>query len=153
MAITLEMGPRLHSFASEFMLMNHNSQFLMLNSLMGERGLFLGFTGNIWDPASVRRIIWMQRHYPEFKKQGVNMALLVSDHPQKLLGYAMSSLTPVEFPLLADWDQAVHAQYHMEHYAGMVLVDCMWVIREKWIMPDERVWPHITDLMDTLKTL
>lgn len=153
MAMTLEMGPRLDTYASEFMLTNHENRMVMLDSMMGERGLVLGFTGSVWEAASVRRILWLQRHHHQFTNLGVNLALLASERPQKLLGYAVSSLIPLEFPLLADPDRAVHAQYHMEGYAGMVLIDRSWMIRDKWIMPDERVWPRMTDLMAVIETL
>jgi hypothetical protein len=34
----------------------------------------------------------------------------------------------------------------MTRYAGLVLVDHKQVIRDKWIVPDERVWPKAAEL-------
>ena len=153
MSVTLEMGPGLHSYVPGFILPDHDNREVAAEDIMGQRGILLGFTGDIWEPASVRRILWLQRHQSQFAREGVNTALLVCDHPYKLSGYAMSAVEPLHFPLLADADRAVHARYNMENYAGLVLVDSAWLVREKWIMPDERIWPKISDLMTMLATL
>jgi peroxiredoxin len=150
---TLEMGLPLWAHAPDFALYDHKGHVVEYSSLMGERGLILGFTGDIWEPASVRRILWLQRHQQQFQKQGVNLGLLVCDKPYKLNGFSMSSLVPLEFPLLSDADRNVHAQYNMEPFAGLILIDHQWSIREKWIMPDERVWPKIGDLLSTIQML
>lgn len=150
---TIQMGPTLNISAPRFSLYNHEKRMSHLKELAGERGLLLGFTGDIWQPASVRRILWFQRHYPHFVREGVEVALLICDKPHMLYGFYMSSITPVGFPLLADVDRAVHKQFSMERYSGLVLLDRDLVIRDKWLVPDERVWPKEQELTQSFDLL
>ncbi len=150
---TMELGPHLNVPAPDFGVLSHNSQMMSLEDLMGERGLVLGFSGDIWEPASVRRILWFQRHYPQFARLNVNLALLLCNQPHQLYGYSMSSKATLEFPLLADVSREVHTLYNMERYAGLVIVDAAGMIRDKWLMPDERVWPKAPELMAVLEML
>ena len=153
LAQTLHMGPHLQTVAPGFTLFNHENKVIRLHQLFGEQGLLLGFTGDIWEPASVRRILWMQRHYMQFCKRGVGSALLTCDKPQMLSGFSMSSQVPLEFPLLADADHAIHEQYNMTRYAGLVLIDANQILRDKWIVPDERVWPRPAELLAAIDRL
>ena len=146
-ATTLEMGPPVGLDAPDFSLINHENREVALPDLMGERGILLGFTGDIWQPASVRRILWLQRQHHQFTTQhGVEIALLICDKPHMLFGYSMGSVRPLQFSLLADAARQIHEAYRMTRYAGLVLVDNKQVIRDKWIVPDERVWPRAAEL-------
>lgn len=150
---TIQMGPSLDTPAPDFSLFNHENRKIHLKELAGTRGLLLGFTGDIWQPASVRRILWFQRHYPRFVRLGIEVALLICDKPHMLYGFYMSSVTPVGFPLLADVDRLVHKQFSMERYSGLVLLDRDLVIRDKWLVPDERVWPKEQELLQSFDLL
>ena len=145
-ATTLEMGPAVGLDAPDFSLINHENHQVTLHDIMGARGVLLGFTGDIWQPASVRRILWLQRQHNHFAHLGVEIALLICDKPQMLFGYSMGSVRPLQFPLLADADRHIHEAYRMTRYAGLVLVDSNYIIRDKWIVPDERVWPRAAEL-------
>lgn len=150
---TMTLGPQLNTSAPDFAVLSHTNQLMSLENLMGGRGLVLGFTGDIWEPASVRRILWFQRYFPQFARLQVNLALLLCNQPHQLYGYSMSSVTPLEFPLLADVNRDVHILYNMERYAGIIVVDATGLIRDKWLMPDERVWPKAPELMTVLEML
>jgi peroxiredoxin len=150
---TFELGPNLNMAAPSFVLRDHAGCPRHLDELMGSRGLILGFIGDIWQSASIRRIIWLQRHAHTLLRTGYNVALLICDQPNMVYGFYVSSPTPPEFPLLADVDRKVHCLYNMEAYPGMVLLDHNRVIRHKWLMPDERVWPKIQELMEVLETV
>lgn len=150
---TLELGPRLHTPAPDFWLHNHLNQHSTLSDLMGQRGLMLGFTGDIWHPASVRRILWLQRHAPKFQRMGVNVALLICDKPHMLYGYHLSSVTPLNFPLLADVDRGIHHEFNMERFSGLVLINRDGLICDKWLVPDERVWPREQELIESFVLL
>jgi peroxiredoxin len=150
---TIELGPRLNSVAPEFSLLNHEHRESNLCGLMGKKGLLLGFTGDIWQPASVRRILWLQRQHSRFVRQGINVALLICDKPHMLYGFYMSSVMPLGFPLLADPDRAVHVKFSMERHAGLILIDSNGIIRDKWLVPDERVWPNAQELQDAFHRL
>jgi peroxiredoxin len=150
---TMELGPRLNTLAPEFMLYNHENHQITLRDLMGRNGLLLGFTGDIWQPASVRRILWLQRHEPRFARRGVNIALLICDKPHMLYGFYLSTVTPLAFPLLADADRRVHEAFRMDRFSGLVLLDRMGVLRDKWLVPDERVWPREQELIRSFELL
>ncbi|MBI5668783.1 MAG: redoxin domain-containing protein [Chloroflexi bacterium] len=150
---TLELGPHLNTAAPNFCVGDHNQTSRKLDDLMGPKGLVLGFLVDIWLSASVRRIIWLQRHASTFIRAGYNVALVVCDQPHMLYGYYISSPTPLEFPLLADVRGDVHRLYRMAHHPGLVLLDHQRVIRHKWLMPDERVWPKIQEMLDVMNRL
>ena len=152
-ATTLEMGPPVGLDAPAFSLMNHENHVMALSDLMGERGILLGFTGDIWQPASVRRILWLQRQHHQFTTYGVEIALLICDKPHMLFGYSMGSVRPLQFSLLADTDRRIHEAYRMTRYAGLVLLDHEYTIRDKWIVPDERVWPRAAELCAVFEQL
>ncbi len=150
---TIELGPHLNIAAPDFRLYNHENRQNSLRDLMGERGLLIGFTGDLWQPASVRRILWLQRHATRFMRQGVNIALLICDKPHTLYGFYHSTVTPLSFPLLADVQRDVHYAFNMERYSGLVLVDYRHFIRDKWLVPDERIWPREQELLHAFDLL
>lgn len=150
---TAELGPILNSMVEDFSLSDHNNQLYTLEDLMGENGVMLGFIGDIWQPASVRRILWLQRHVQKFAQEGTPIALLVRDEPHTLYGFHSSSPLPVPFPLLADPRGHVHREYRMERHPGLLLIDQNYVLREKWLMPDDRVWPKLPQLIHSIQRL
>lgn len=148
-----EHGPRLESKAIAFVLPDHNLVAHNLGQLMGSNGLLLGFIGDIWKPASVRRILWLQRHVGKFAMMGAPAALLVRDHAHTLYGFRASSPLPVPFPLLADVDGKVHKSYSMDQSPGLLLMNRDGVIRYKWLVSDETVWPPLSELTQAVQTL
>ncbi len=150
---TLELGPTLNTTASHFHIRDHNHQKVSLDNVMGEKGLLLGFIGDIWMPASVRRILWLQRHAGTFMRADVNLALVICDQPQTLYGFRVSIPLPLEFPLLSDVDHVVHRLYNMDDLCGLVMLNSSRTIRHKWLVPDERVWPNVNELLDAARTM
>lgn len=150
---TAELGPIVNFGVSDFHLLDHKQLGYSLDDLMGIAGVLLGFIGDIWQPASVRRILWLQRQVHKFSLMGAPMALIIRDYPHTLYGFHMSSPLPVPFPLLADPDGKVHLTYQMDRYPGMLLIDRNHVLREKWLMPDDRVWPKVQELAQAIHNL
>jgi peroxiredoxin len=150
---TAELGPFVNTRAPDFALLDHKRQLYMLDDLMGESGVILGFIGDIWQPASVRRILWLQRHVNKFAVMGTPIALLVRDYPHTLNGFHSSSPLPVPFPLLADSDGQVHRTYTMDRNPGMLLIDRRHVLRKKWLMPNDRVWPRMQELVQAIQVV
>jgi peroxiredoxin len=144
---TAEMGPKLYSSAPNFALKDAEGHRVELSELIGERGVLLAFVRNIWEPASIRRILYMQRHLQKFQANGYSIALVIQDRQYSLWTFYMSSPMTVTVPLLADEDGSVHHAFNMDH-AGLLLVDKDANIRCKWLMPDERVWPKARDLLE-----
>lgn len=150
---TFELGPTLGSRASDFTLADHSQTLHSLSDLIGPNGLMLGFIGDIWQAASVRRILWLQRHVAKFSQLGTPITLLVRDHAHTLYGFRMSSPLPVPFPLLADADGKVHRLYAMDRHPGLILVDGARILRYKWLMPEDNVWPKMPELVEAVQTL
>jgi peroxiredoxin len=150
---TYEIGPSLNLNAPDFTLLNYDRRSIRLSDIMGKKGVLLGFIGDIWSAASIRRIFWMQRHAPKFAAIGVATVLIVRDHPHTLQGFHLSSALPVPFPMLADPDGSVHRVYRLESHPGLVLLDHERVTRRKWLMPDERVWPTTHELVQMIGSL
>lgn len=139
--------------APRFHLPDHNRAHHNLTDLMGERGLILGFTGDIWRPASVRRILWLHRHAHMLQRTGFNVALLIHDEPHMVYGFYASSPTPPVFPMLADVDGAVHHLFGMDNQAGMIVLDHELRVRQNWTLTADRVWPRLTEITDTLDAI
>jgi peroxiredoxin len=148
---TRELGPRLHVIAPDFLVEDQNQDKRKLDNLMGPNGLLLGFLVDVWLSASLRRIIWLQRHAPTFIRDGVHVAVVVCDQPHTLYGYSISSPEELPFPLLADIHTQVHQLYNMVNHPGIVFLDSQYTIRHKWMMPDERVWPKIQEMLEVLQ--
>ncbi len=150
---TMELGPQLNTSAPNVTPRDHTGQPIPLANLVGPKGLLLGFIGDIWQQVSVQRIFWLERHAHTFVHTGVNVALLICDEPHTLYGFYVSSLTPPDFPLLADENRDIHRQFSMTLHPGILLLDHNRVIRHKWLVPDDRVWPKIHEIQDTISTL
>lgn len=149
--LTADFGPAIRQHAPDFVLRDHANRYERMTDLIGERGLLLAFIGDIWNAVNVRRILWLQRHAHQIQLTGFNLALISRDQPHTLYGFYISSAMPPEFPLLSDIDGTVHRQFNMGKYPGMVLFDYQRIVRHKWLMPDDRVWPRIQDLVETLE--
>jgi peroxiredoxin len=134
-------------------LPDHSRAARSLGDLAGEQGLILGFTGDIWRPASVRRILWLQRHAHLIQRTGFNLALLIRDEPHMVYGFYASSPTPPGFPMLADVDGAVHQRFGLEGAAGMVVLDRALTVQESWLVTADRVWPRLQEILDVLETI
>ncbi|MDX1990841.1 MAG: redoxin domain-containing protein [bacterium] len=146
-------GPALGTQLPNFCLPDHRKVGHSLNDLMGGVGLMLGFIGDVWQPTSVRRILWLQNQVHKFSMMGTPVALLVRDQPHTLYGFQMSSPMPVPFPVLADADGCVHSLYHMDRQPGLLLIDRNFVLRQKWVMTDERVWPKMQELIHAAQSI
>jgi peroxiredoxin len=151
--VTLELGPPLSHSITNFLIRDHANKTHFLADLIGENGLMLGFISDVWNAISIQRILWLQRNFYSFKRQGVNMALVARDEPHLLYGFYVSSAMPPEFPLLADTDGRVHQALSMERFHGMVLLDHHLLVSRKWLVPDDRIWPKLHDILEDLPTV
>ncbi len=150
---TMELGPILNTNVPNFTLLDHKEKAQTLDDLMGLKGILLGFIGDIWKPASVRRILWLQRHVQKFALLGAPSVLVIQDYPFILDGFHASSPMPVPFPLLSDPDGSIHRAFRMDRHPGLLLVDKNHILRKKWLMPDERVWPKVHELAEGIQVL
>lgn len=147
------LGPGLHTSAPAFQLPTCDRQVIGLDTLMGERGLLLGFTGDIWQPVTVRRMIWLQRHSAALRAQGIEIALLVSSPPHMLAGFRVSSALVLDFTLLADVDGETRQRYQIDAHGGLILLDNRQIIRGKWLALSERGWPQSHSLFQVCANL
>jgi peroxiredoxin len=138
-AETTELGPIIGTTAPDIYLQDHERNERNLHSLIEGRGLLLGFITNIWIPASIRRILFMQKYERKFYDQDISLGLIIGDKPHTLYSFHLSSQIHVSVPLLADPEHDAHRLFHM-HHAGLILIDDNATIRAKWLIPDECVW-------------
>ena len=147
----IEPGIGLHEVAPEFTIPDHDNRLYHRDNLMSENGLLMGFIGDIWNPANIQRILWLQRHTSSIMRQGFGVALIVRDRPHLLYGFYVSTAKPLQFPLLSDLRGDIHDMFNMGRTPGMVMLDDQFVIRHKWLMPEDRIWPRIHDLVEVLE--
>ncbi len=150
---TMELGPLISQQVADFRLTDGNKNVHALNDLMGTNGLLIGFIGNIWHVTSVRRILWLQHHLHKFALMGTPVTLLIQEHVSTIYGFQMSSPLPVPFPMLADEDGSVHTQYQMERHPGLLLIDRNRILRHKWLMSPDRVWPKQAEIAAAIHDL
>ncbi len=136
---TSELGPTIGTTAPDVCLQDHERYDRSLHSLIHGRGLLVGFITDIWVPASIRRILFMQKYQRKFYDEDISLALIIGDQPHTLYSFHLSSEIRVSVPMLADPGHAAHQLFQMRH-AGLVLIDDEATIRAKWLIPDERVW-------------
>lgn len=117
--------------AVEFVASDHREHEHTLRALMGERGLLLGFVGDIWMPSSARLLRWMSRETMPLRRMEIAVAALVSNAAHTLHGFFSASPVPPRFPLLADANRHWHTSYGMSH-DGIILIDAELRIRARW---------------------
>lgn len=149
----LEQGPTLFTIMPDFRLPDCHSKAHELGTLMGKTGLLLAFIGDIWHPTSVRRVMWLQHHTPKFATLGTPVAIIVRDEAKMLYGFQTSSPLPIPFPLLADTQGDVHEDYAMVGLTGLLLLDRQHRLRAKWIIPEDRVWVKLPELVAEIELL
>ena len=120
---------------SDFVLNNHNNISHQLSMMMGEKGIFLCFTGDVWNLNCVRYVLWTQRQAFKLNSFGVNSALIVPNHCHELNGFFMSIPRDITFPLLADPSCKVYGTFDMA-LPGFVLLNRDAEIINKWYITD-----------------
>ena len=118
-----------------FELKNHENIPYNFNMLKGERGILLGFTGDVWDVSCVRYVLWLQRQNFKLATQGLNCALIVPNQTYELNGFFMSIPRTISFPLLADPTQLLHNKVGMEK-PGYMLLNQYGDIKGRWYIND-----------------
>jgi peroxiredoxin len=151
--ITVEIGPTLMSLAPNFSLPDHKKQLQSVESLSGLNGLVLGFTRDIWLPASVRRILWLVHNARSFSRMGYGVALIICNPAHSLAGFQMTSAPEGDFVLLADAERQAYRSYGMLIYSGLVLIDGHQIVRQKWLIPEERVWPKPQEVFAAIQNI
>jgi len=104
-----------------FELKNHENVPYRLENLMGENGILLGFTGDVWEVSCVRYVLWLQRQNFKLSTLGINCALIVPNQTYELNGFFMSIPRDIPFPLLADPTHGVYEDLGMEKPGYMLL--------------------------------
>ncbi|MCU0498842.1 MAG: redoxin domain-containing protein [Anaerolineae bacterium] len=146
-----EHGPKINSIAADFELVDHQGKKQALVPLIGLNGLLLLFTGNIWQPSSVRRLLWLQRHVNRFALLGITAGAIIQDYQSSLRSFQMSSPIPVPFPLMADVDGLIQNAYQMHGQTGLVLIDYERVIRQKWLLPVDYMSPNMDEMLQAVQ--
>jgi peroxiredoxin len=133
----------------EFSLPDHSNKMFDLKTVMGTKGVLMGFLGDIWRPVSVHRIFGLQRAAKKFAALGWQTALIVRDQPATLRNFHASSPMPVPFPLLADAEGKAHNAYAVERPC-LLLIDRDGILRAKWQMSPDIVLPETDAILDAM---
>jgi hypothetical protein len=120
---------------TDFVLNNHENISHRLSMIMGEKGILLGFTGDVWDLNCVRYVLWTQRQNFKLATFGVSTALVVPNHSYDLNGFFMSIPRDINFPLLADPGYKVYGDFDMA-MPGFVLLNRDGGLMGKWYITD-----------------
>jgi len=118
-----------------FELKNHENVPYRLENLMGEHGMLLGFTGDVWQVSCVRYVLWLQRQSFKLSTYGINSALIVPNQTYELNGFFMSIPRDIPFPLLADPNASVYETVGMEK-PGYMLFNRDGDILGRWYVND-----------------
>jgi peroxiredoxin len=119
----------------DFTLNNHENISYRLSMMMGEKGILLAFTGDVWDLSCVRYALWMQRQCFKLASAGLNAALIIPNHTYELNGFFMSIPRGINAPLLADPKYQVYGDFDMA-LQGFVLLNREGDILNKWYITD-----------------
>lgn len=129
--VALDAAPSIANFT----LNNHNNRAHELNLMMGEQGILLGFTGDVWDVSCVRYVLWLQRQAFKLATYGVQSALVAPNRPYELNGFFMSIPREIQFPLLADPRREVYDSLGMDK-PGFVLLGRDREVLGRWQVKD-----------------
>ncbi len=119
--------------APSFRLKDVDNQIHTLPMLMGEMGLLLAFSGDIWSMAGIRQAMWLQRYSAQFALFGVRSALIAPNDSDALRSFAMSSPLSIPFKLLADPHQEAYKAYNSAA-SSVVLVSHQGYIEARWVL-------------------
>ncbi len=132
------------SIIPDFRLHNHENVPQRLQHLMGEKGVLLVLTSDIWDLSSVRYVLWLQRSSYKLSLNGIQSAVIVPAQPYEINGFYMSIPRAIPFPLLADPNGEVYEAFGSKE--GFVLVGRDRKMRKQWA-PLDRSTPRIRDIL------
>lgn len=136
-----------------FSLSDHNRVRRSLDTLMGPNGMLLGFIGDIWRPISINRILTMQKEASKLAAHGLSVAIVIRGRVNTLTNFIINTPVPVTLPLLADPDGMVQATYRTHMAPGLLLLDRRRVMRFRWLLTDELLWPMMDDVLKAASSL
>ena len=120
---------------------------------MGPEGMLLGFIGDIWRPISINRILTMQKEASKLAARGLSVAIVIRGRVNTLTNFIINTPVPVTLPLLADPDGMVQATYRTHMSPGLLLLDRRRVMRFRWLLTDELLWPMMDDVLKAASSL
>lgn len=120
---------------SDFELKNHDNISHRLSMMMGERGILLGFTDDVWHVSCVRYVLWLQRQSFKLATEGINSAIIVPNQTYELNGFFMSIPRIIPFPLLADPTAHIYHEFEMSR-PGFMLISRDGEIQGRWYVDD-----------------
>jgi peroxiredoxin len=128
----------------DFRLHNHENAPQRLQHLMGEKGVLLVLTSDIWNMSSIRYVLWLQNSSYKLALNGIECAVIVPAQPYEISGFYMSIPRTIPFPLLADPNREVYDYFGGKE--GFVLVGRDREVRKQWT-PSDRSTPRIRDIL------
>jgi len=132
------------SHIEDFRLHNHENAPQRLKHVMGEKGLLLVMTSDIWNLSSVRYVLWLQNNSYKLALNGIEAAVIVPAQPYEINGFYMSIPRAIPFPMLADPNREVYD--HFGGKEGFVLIGRDRAVRKQWT-PNDGSTPRVRDIL------
>ena len=145
--VSLLTDPYIGLQVNDFTLHTHNNKPIRLSSQIGDVGLLLGFSGDIWDLSSVRQVLWLHRQSYKLGLHGLGTVVVVPNQAHELHSFFLSIPREITFPLLADKNQATYTAFDMTQTSGFVLVNPDMCIVRRWLTHDNV--PSVRDVIAT----
>lgn len=149
---TVRIGPAVGLPMPSYALPDQHNTSRSLPSLAGTRGLLLLFARDIWNAATIKKMLFMQKYTDRFNSYGVNMAAVVHQDQHSIDLFAASSPLTVRLPILADDCGVFHRQLQL-NASALLLINHEGVVRHKWLLPEVRVWPHVREVTEVVRTV
>lgn len=92
-----------------------------LDKLMGEVGMLLSFTSDVWDINCIRYVFWLQKHSYKLCTYGINSVLITPNTDYELNLFDESMPRDMPFHLLADPTEQLKQKFEMKK-AGYILL-------------------------------
>lgn len=119
--------------------------------LMGETGLMVVFVRGTWCPQCVQTLYYLGKYSNTFKSHGLGVAIIAIDESRALNTFKLSAPVPIDFPLLADPDEAVRSQFDVAMSETYLLIDRQGIIQTEFFDPDGHSRPSSQAIITAVK--
>lgn len=117
--------------APEFRLMDDQRRPHTLASIADGGGVMLGFCEDVWQLATVRRVMWLQKQAYNLTVARLHAVVIVPNVIVEVYMFRASVVYDLTMPVLADPDNTVRMAYGV-HTPTLFLIDEARQIRKKW---------------------
>ncbi len=147
----MEHGPLIGEKIPHFEIPDEEGNIRTFQNLVGEKGLLLVFVYGTWCAPCVQTLYSLGRTSEIYQHEGVNVAVASVDDAQILKNFKATAPTPINFPLLADHDEALHKLYTSAVAKTYLVIDANGILRAKFVNADGRSKPSHQALLEAIQ--